>query len=383
MSASYTHDILIIGAGPAGSACALALKDSGLKTALLDKARFPRDKVCGDAIPGRAVRVLREISLELAQEFDRFPQKCFTARTEFFVNHHKSMELRWVQQAYTCARLDFDNQLVEMVQAHTDIDFFQETMPTEILQDEAGVTVCCEKQGLTLKAPLIIGCDGAHSIVRKTFTGFKMDLHHYGGAVRAYYKNVKFLEPDKTEVYVLSKYLPGYFWVFPLPGNRANAGFGMLSKHISEKRLNLKKLFFEFIAHHPLLKEKFATSEMEGTLQGFGLPFGSQKVQVSGERFMLTGDAASLIDPATGDGIGNAMWSGQLAARQAQACFEHHRFDVEFMKAYEKQLYQKLWPELRKRALAQRVATRFPWMLDVGVIACQNSLIKRLFHKVM
>lgn len=380
---TYTHDVLIIGAGPAGAACALALKDSGLNVAMLDKAQFPRDKVCGDAIPGRAVRILGEISPQLMQEFRDFPKKCFTARTEFFVNNHKSIEVRWVSQAYTCARMDFDNRLVEMVQQHTNADLFQQTTPTEILRTEEGIKVSCAKQNRTFHAPILVGCDGAHSLVQKMLTDFKVDLNHYGGAVRAYYKNVQDLESDKTEVYSLTKYLPGYFWVFPLPDNMANVGFGMLSKHISEKRLNLKTIFFDFIETHPVLRRKFAGSELVGKLQGFGLPFGSQKIQVSGERFLLAGDAASLIDPASGDGIGNAMLSGKLAAEKIMACFEANRFDAPFMKSYDEQLYAKLWTELRRRAWAQRITTRLPWLLDVGAVVCQNSTIKRLLHKAM
>jgi len=380
---THTFDVIIVGAGPAGTACALALKNSGLRVAMLDKAKFPRDKVCGDAIPGRAVRVLRDISPQLMQEFHDFKAKCFTARTEFFVNTHKSIEVKWISEAYTCARLDFDNRLFEMVGEHTDTTIFEEIKPTDVIRHENGIEVICAKQKMTFRAPIVIGCDGAHSIVQKKLTDFKVDLQHYGGAVRAYYENVQDLEMDKTEVYATTQYLPGYFWVFPLPENRANVGFGMLSKHISQKRLNLKSIFFDFIETHPVLRRKFADSNLLGKVQGFGLPFGSQKVQVSGDRFLLTGDAASLIDPASGDGIGNAMWSAKLAAEQTIACFEANRFDAAFVQTYEQQLYAKLWSELRRRAWAQRIATQWPWLLDVGIVACQNRLVKRLLHRMM
>jgi len=124
MTHHYTHDVLIIGAGPAGATAALALKDAGLKVALIDKAQFPRDKVCGDAIPGRAVRVLRELSPAYAQAFQQFPKQCFTSCSAFYVNNHLPIELHWVNQAYTCARLDFDNWLVELVQKETDTELF-------------------------------------------------------------------------------------------------------------------------------------------------------------------------------------------------------------------------------------------------------------------
>jgi geranylgeranyl reductase family protein len=382
MTHHYTHDILILGAGPAGTTAALALRDAGLKVALIDKAAFPRDKVCGDAIPGRAVRVLRELSPAYAQAFDAFPAQCFTSHSAFYVNNHAPIELQWVNQAYTCARLDFDNWLLQLVQQETNTDCFLQTSGTLTRTPDA-ITFTAAHSALTLRAPVMLGCDGANSLVRKQFTDFKMDLRHYGGAVRAYYENVAGLESYKTEIYVLKKYLPGYCWVFPLPDNRANVGFGMLSQHISNKRLNLKTIFYDFLQEQPLLREKFAGSTQIGSLQGFGLPFGSKKIQVSGERFLLCGDAASMIDPASGDGIGNAMWSGALAAEQAKACFTQQRFDAAFLKTYEVQLYQKLWKELRRRAFLQQIATQLPALLEIAALAARQPIIKRLLHQLV
>lgn len=381
MTQHYTHDVLILGAGPAGATAALALKNTGLKVAILDKSSFPRDKVCGDAIPGRAVRVLRELSPKYVHDFQQFTKQCFTSSSAFFVNHHAPIILHWVNQAYTCARLDFDNWLVKLVQKETDTECFFQTTPINITRTEAGIIINSKERQINFSAPIIIGCDGANSLVRKQFTDFKLKLNHYGGAVRAYYQNVKGLEANKTEIYVLKKYLPGYFWVFPLPNNQANVGFGMLSKHISEQRLNLKTIFYDFIQEHPLLRKKFAESKQISALQGFGLPFGSHRIQVSGDRFLLCGDAASLIDPATGDGIGNAMWSGKLAAQQVIECFKQNRFDTAFLQNYDKLLYGSLQKEFFRRTLLQRVSTRFPWLLDAGAIAAQQKWIKRILHR--
>src|SRR6185437_2819570 len=104
------YDVVIIGAGPAGCTCALALKDAGLKVALLDKQDFPRDKVCGDAIPGRAVKTLKSISPLFEAAFRKFHGKLETKQT---VLYYKGQEITfdWVGEAYTCARMEFDNFL--------------------------------------------------------------------------------------------------------------------------------------------------------------------------------------------------------------------------------------------------------------------------------
>src|SRR5580693_6467792 len=102
------YDVAIIGAGPAGCSCALALKDSGLKVALLDKQSFPRDKVCGDAIPGRAIKTLKSIDPAYETAFRAFSKKCETKSTSFFYKG-RQLTFNWVGNAYTCARMDFDD----------------------------------------------------------------------------------------------------------------------------------------------------------------------------------------------------------------------------------------------------------------------------------
>lgn len=363
---SKLYDVAIVGAGPAGCTVALALRDAGLEVLLLDRAEFPRDKVCGDAIPGRALKVLEKLDPKYVTDFDALPKKCYTKRTEFWANDKRHVEIRWVNKAFTCARLDFDNQLFELVKKYTKTEIIENCALKNIRQESDRVVLDCNKTR-HFQAKIAIGCDGAHSIVNKQLTDYKVDLLHYGGALRAYYSNVQGMDEHCTEVYMQKEHLPGYFWLFPLPNGRANVGFGMRSDYISEHRINLKTAFHQFIEASPILSEKLKSATLDGKIVGFGLPFGSQKVQVSGERFLLTGDAASLIDPSTGDGIGNAMLSGRVAAEQIQAAFAENRFDADFLKAYDKALYDKLWAELRLRAFAQRAVGRFPWLLDVGI----------------
>src|SRR5256885_5924341 len=100
------YDVIIVGAGPAGCACSLALKDSGLKVAVLEKHEFPRDKVCGDAIPGRAIKTLKSISPQFSTAFTHFRKKYYTKKTHIHFNG-EILQLNWIGEAYTCARLEF------------------------------------------------------------------------------------------------------------------------------------------------------------------------------------------------------------------------------------------------------------------------------------
>ena len=100
MKSNLFYDIVILGAGPAGTACALALKDSALKVALIDKASFPRDKVCGDAIPGPAVRILRAISPATSQRFDAFQHKRLSRGGTAIAPNHTAFSIQFQTEGY-------------------------------------------------------------------------------------------------------------------------------------------------------------------------------------------------------------------------------------------------------------------------------------------
>ncbi|NJN34796.1 MAG: geranylgeranyl reductase family protein [Saprospiraceae bacterium] len=317
-------DIIIIGAGPAGTACALQLRTMPhLRVILLDKATFPRQKVCGDAIGGHSIKILLKYCPELIEDFRLFSPKTRTRQTQIFVNKRKPFFIRWVNEAYCCKRLDFDNFLFEGVKKWAkNVEIVENFSVHQIERNtEGGVTISSKNSERVFKAKMIIGADGAHSIVNKLLTDTRMAHQHHSAAVRAYFEGVKDMRNDTTEVYISRAFTPGYLWVFPVSDTVVNVGFGMLSEEISKREINLKKAIFEFIEQTPVLKTKFNSAKQIGKLEGFGLPMGSRRVTMSGEGFLLTGDAASLIDPSSGDGIGNAIVSGIFAGEKAiEAC---------------------------------------------------------------
>jgi len=374
------YDVVIVGAGPAGCACALALKDSGLSVALIDKQEFPRDKVCGDAIPGRAIKTLKSIDPAFAEAFKKFPKKYQTNKTQLSFKG-QLLTFNWVGEAYTCARMEFDNFLFSLVKEHTKTDIYTDTKIDALLVKADSISVIEKKSNLHLEAKMLIGADGAQSIIAKQLINKTLDRDHHVGSVRAYYSNVSGTDNNTTEVYFDKRYLPSYLWVFPLPGNMANVGFGMLSSEIAKRKINIKKTFYDFINETPELALKFKDATEVGTLEGFGLPLGSKKMHISGNHFMLAGDAASLIDPISGDGIGNAMLSGKLAADQAIKSFKRSDFSAEFIKQYDDSLFNAIGSELKMRFRTQRILSKMPFLLDVIFKASKNGIVKKLINK--
>ena len=375
------YDVAIIGAGPAGCTCALALKDAGLNVLLIDKSDFPRDKVCGDAIPGRAIKNLKMVLPKFESIFSQFPKKFITKHTKLIYNN-KELTFSWVRDAYTCTRLEFDNLLFNLVKQHTHTSIFTGLSLTDIIVN-ADHVVLHTNTNKTFKAKIIVGADGALSVTAKILSAKKMNREHFGASVRAYYTGVKGLTNDTTYIYFDRKFLPSYFWVFPLPDNSANAGIGMQSEELVKRKANLKKIFYSYIQNNPQIGKIFKDATQTSNLEGFGLPLGSEIVAMSGNRFLLTGDAASLIDPASGDGIGNAVLSGRLAGEQIIQCFKINDFSAHNLKKYDKSVHNAIGKELKTHYRIQKLITKFPLILSIVFNICRIGFFKKQVQKTL
>lgn len=371
------YDVIIVGAGPAGCATALTLKDSGLRMLMLERDKFPRDKVCGDAIPARAIKTLKAIEPALAESFKNFPQKLLTKKTDVIYND-KVLDLYWQIDAYTCKRVDFDDLLVDAVRANTNTTIVENAKVGKITVTDSGVRVEDKSTGTLYHADVVVGADGANSTVSKQLTGRGIDRKHHIGAVRAYYKGVEGLSTDKIEMYLHKDFLPGYLWIFPVSHAEANVGFGMISRDIAKNNVNIKKAFNDFIHNVPELQQKFKHAAPVGKLEGHNLPLGSRGAVLSGDRFLLSGDAGSLIDPISGEGIGNAMWSGKLAAEQIIRSFDNKDFSAAYLSRYDKEVYKgELGTEIKMRYRAQRIIHSMPFLIDVAFFASKNKRIRK------
>ncbi|MFT4521728.1 MAG: geranylgeranyl reductase family protein [Bacteroidia bacterium] len=365
--------VCIIGAGPAGSAASMGLSKHKVDHVLLDRATFPRDKICGDALSGKVVYVLNRIKPELVPELSTITDQFLPSwGISFVAPNGKKLDVPFKttrnadDQApgFIATRMDFDSFMF----THTVSKFCTTKTGSKVVDFEiskTGSKVVCSN-GDVIEAELLIDCSGAHSKIAKS-VGIEMELAHYSAGLRMYFENVADLHPEGyIELHFIKDVLPGYFWIFPMPNNRVNVGIGMLSKEVSRKKVNLKKEINNIIANHPEISKRFKNAKMIDDVKGWGLPMGSKKRQISSNRLMICGDAASIIDPFTGEGIGNAMISAKYAADVAAEALNENDFSSNRLGSYDQLVYKHLWPELNMSHKLQRMV-KYPFLFNFVV----------------
>ncbi len=337
----YDYDLIIVGGGPAGATMALSAARQNLRVLLVDKATFPRDKICGDAIPPRCRPILDEYNLTAAVA--RVSHARVTGERVFAAG--ESLHVGFGDEAQIiCPRLHFDNVLFQA--AKTQVDTREGCIVSDLLREDG--RVCGIRAQMRRGAPLditakvVAGADGFNSIVKRRMGLYHYQRPHWAVATRAYYRDVP-VSSAEFEIHYFDELWPGYLWIFPVGDGRVNVGVGLFPTDRTQARISLRDLHLTLI-HHPSLNGRFARAKMEGGLRGWNLPLASIRRPLHGDGFILAGDAAGLVDPLWGHGIDNAMISGQIAGKVlAQVC-RGDDFSAAALQPYADAVWQELGP---------------------------------------
>lgn len=382
-------DIAIIGAGPAGTSAAINVADTSLKIAVVDTHQFPREKICGDGLSGSVIETLRKFPGDIAKEFMLLEPKLRSTGVRFVAPSMEHIDIPLssdeaeivINKGFVCKRADFDYFLFKQLEKYPNIDVIQNFKVDDIIREENGFLVKQEEN--EIKAKMIIGADGINSIVSKLLTNNKLNRKHISSSVMAYFSNVNgFHIYNYIELHFHKDILPGYFWIFPMKDNKANVGIGSLSSVISSRKINLKQMFSEIIETHPNISQRFKYAERVSEIRSGNIPLGSKDRHISGERFILCGDAAGLGDPFTSEGISYAMKSGYMAAEQIKKCFQKNDFSPGYMKGYDNEIRKSFGKEFRINYRIQKLS-KFPWLINLVVRKVnKNPELKDLFIKM-
>jgi len=333
-------DVAIVGGGPAGAAAAIQCKKNGLSTALIDKAKFPRDKVCGDGIPLKTFSLLKQLGFE---EKKLFTKGFKISRLKVYSPDYRTVEYGSLKpdastKSGCIPREAFDAMLFERAkESATQVYTRHKLVSIEHADDGTvilGLKRDAEDKPVQIRARGLIAADGANSTVARILGMLKRDQAHHFDGLRCYFKGKKF--DSVVHLCYDKRLLPGYVWVFPVAENRANVGI-MIDKACKIKNgKNIRDIFFEIIETNPNIKEVLKGATQEGKPYGAPLPLGTLPGSRVMDNVILVGDAAAFINPVTGGGIYFAIQSAMKAADVFASAIQNKNTNNQALQVYEK-----------------------------------------------
>ena len=328
--AEHVYDVVIVGAGPAGSSCGYWLADAGWDVVIVEKKVFPREKTCGDGLTPRAVRQLADMGLEdaLAGSHRYSGLRAF--------GFGQCMELPWPEHphfpdyGYTITRHDLDG-LVANRAAATGATLLQGTEVVGIVVDETATPpgaplptltgVQVEEKGSsstgTIQGRYVVVADGSNSRVGRLLGTTRDRELPLGMALRGYYRSERhddpFIESHLDIRDTDGNVVPGYGWIFPMGDGTVNVGVGLLSTEARWKGVNTSTLMDTFVDYAPASWGLSPETSL-GPPTGGKLPMGLSVGPRAGGNVLVAGDAGGAINPFNGEGIAYGYETGRLAA---------------------------------------------------------------------
>jgi geranylgeranyl reductase family protein len=305
-------DVVVVGAGPAGVAASIALARAGRDVVLVDRATFPRDKICGDGLTALALRELEGLGLEPAVVDSWLPVhdvwvRSPAGRTIHFPLPHDGLF------AAIATRRDLDAALVDLAAKHG-VSVLEGHALVSATDGSHAITV--GTSGGSISARVAIGADGMWSPLRKAIGQRVSDYRGEWHAFRQYFDGVSGPAATQLFVYFEPDFLPGYFWSFPLPNGRANVGFG-IQRGGRWRTAEMKALWQDLLSRphvRTLLGPDATPAEPH---RAWPIPARIDTMPTGAGRVLFAGDAVAACDVLTGEGIGQALLTGRLAGEAA------------------------------------------------------------------
>jgi menaquinone-9 beta-reductase len=330
-------DVIVVGAGPAGSTTAYYLAQAGLDVLVLEKSRFPREKVCGDGLTPRGVKTLVAMGISVSEQDGWIRNQGLRV-----IGAGKRLELPWPELSsypgygLVRPRTDLDEMLARRAQ-QAGARLLEGVNVTGPVLDErtgriTGVTAKTEDGEQTYLGRIIVAADGNSSRLSVAMGLRKRDDRPLGVAVRTYYRSPRhdddYLE-SWLDLWDGDRLLPGYGWIFGMGDGTSNVGLGLLNTSAAFGHTDYHALLRKWLAGMPA-EWGFTEENRTQPIRGAALPMGFNRTPHYHNGLLLVGDAGGMINPFNGEGIAYAMESGEIAARTVtQALARARRAETE------------------------------------------------------
>jgi menaquinone-9 beta-reductase len=312
-------DVIVVGAGPAGSSVGYHLATAGLDVLVLEKTSFPREKVCGDGLTPRAVKALTAMGVPIAESDGWLRNKGLR-----IIGGGGRIELDWPDLSsypgygLVRTRTDFDQILAGHAQKAGARVLEGVHVDRPVLDDRTGAIMgVATREGKEYHAPLVVAADGNSSRLSVAMGLHKREDRPLGVAVRSYYRTPRHTD-DYLEAWLDlwdgSSLLPGYGWIFGMGDGTSNVGVGLLNTSTGFGEIDYRALLRKWLAAMPAewgLTEENRTAPIRGA----ALPMGFNRTPHYTRGLLLAGDAGGMVNPFNGEGIAYALESGEVAAR--------------------------------------------------------------------
>ena len=324
-------DVIVVGAGPAGSSAAYWLASAGLDVALVEKTSFPREKVCGDGLTPRGTRALIDMGIDVSESNGWLHNRGLRV-----IGGGQRLHLDWPELTsfppfgLVRPRADLDAILAQQA-VNAGARLYDNTSVTEPVLNKAGRVIGVtgktgkQKQPVRFEAPIVLTCEGVSGKLAQHLDIHRNDKRPLGVAVRRYYTSPK-THDDYLESWLElwdgkpneSDLLPGYGWIFGMGDGTVNAGLGVLNSSAGFQKTDYRGLLTRWLDNTP---EEWGLREQNATCptRGAALPMGFNRTPHYTRGLLLVGDSGGSVNPFNGEGIPYAIESGKYAAEAVVA----------------------------------------------------------------
>jgi geranylgeranyl reductase family protein len=316
----------------------------GYKVIVAEAERFPRDKVCGDGVSPIALSELTAMGITQTEQFAAANEikqvGLFIKNDQVIVPLSKPDHL--LHHARIIPRLELDGWIYEAAK-DAGARYIESARVTgyETKADAVIVELKQGQQVTRLKAKLIVGADGSSSVISRQLNGSRPDDAYQLLGLRSYYEGVEGPR-DRVDIYFTEESFPGIFWLFPKGPAGANIGMAMVSDTLPKKPAAAREMLKRHIAGNRDIRARIGSGKMQGKIQGWPITFYDSKRRIIGDRILLAGDAAGLINPLSGDGIQYALLSARWASETIAACLVKNDLSEGALFAYKRKIEQEL-----------------------------------------